>query len=105
FMAGVVDVIRNEVSVELEKKLAALELVPKERLRLMSLEEIRDKNKKFPFYVIDHGSDNLDKYQIRKFNSFFQAEYSVLIGDKKIKADTELDIYEERYMPADENAT
>ncbi|MFO7611356.1 MAG: hypothetical protein R6W99_02555 [Clostridia bacterium] len=33
FMAGVVDVIRNEVSVELEKKLAALELVPKERRR------------------------------------------------------------------------
>jgi len=70
---------------------------PSDKVELFTLKTLRDKNKKFPFYVIDHLNPDKSEYFIRKFDDEDYAIYSLVINGEKIKTDDKLEIYEQRY--------
>jgi len=70
---------------------------PSNKVELFTLKDLREKNKKFPFYVIDHLNPDKSEYFIRKFDEDDYAIYSLVIDGGKLKTDDKLDIYEQRY--------
>ena len=65
-------------------------------IKLYTLKELLEKNRKFPFETIDNSDEKRDVYQIRKFTDNMATVY-VVLGQKKVKIDYELDIHEKKY--------
>lgn len=82
---------------EVEEPIKLVEIKREEVKELFSLKELRKQNKKFAFTVIDHVDPQEPKYQIRKFNKDEMAEFSIFVGNQKVKAEGVLNIIEKRY--------